>query len=232
MKKTIAPILKWLFRKIGIEINRAKNNDEDNATDIFIASKNVILQKPYRVSNKNRIFWGKNVFIGPNSFLNAMTQYPTTWTTNSEYYQESQHFDSKIIFGSNISATGGLQVSACSSVVIEDDVMFSSNILIIDNFHGYETAEIPYKYQKIQKIAPILIKRGSWIGQNVVVFGGVTIGEQCIIGANSVVTNNVPNRSIAVGAPAKVTKTWNKSRQQWSPVIDPSEKLNKYNSFG
>jgi acetyltransferase-like isoleucine patch superfamily enzyme len=45
-----------------------------------------------------------------------------------------------------------------------------------------------------------------WCGANVVVTSGVTIGERCVIGANSVVTENVPAGSIAAGAPAKVLR--------------------------
>jgi acetyltransferase-like isoleucine patch superfamily enzyme len=68
------------------------------------------------------------------------------------------------------------------------------------------------------RIAPIVIKRGCWIGQNVVVMPGVTIGELSIIGANSVVIGNIPPRSIAVGAPARVIKTWDATARAWVPV--------------
>jgi acetyltransferase-like isoleucine patch superfamily enzyme len=68
------------------------------------------------------------------------------------------------------------------------------------------------------RIAPIVIKRGCWIGQNVVIMPGVTIGELSIIGANSVVTGNIPPRSIAVGAPARVIKTWDAASRAWVPV--------------
>jgi acetyltransferase-like isoleucine patch superfamily enzyme len=68
------------------------------------------------------------------------------------------------------------------------------------------------------RIAPIVIKRGCWIGQNVVVMPGVTIGELSIIGANSVVTRDVPARSIAVGSPATVIKTWDATGRRWVAV--------------
>jgi acetyltransferase-like isoleucine patch superfamily enzyme len=96
--------------------------------------------------------------------------------------------------------------------------MFASNVHITDGLHGYENANEPYKYQKLFRIAPIRIKRGCWIGQNVVILPGVTIGELTIIGANSVVTKNIPDRCIAVGAPAKVIKTWDENTQRWVSV--------------
>ena len=47
--------------------------------------------------------------------------------------------------------------------------MFASNIHINDAFHGFETANKPYKYQKMFRISPIRIESGCWIGQNVVI---------------------------------------------------------------
>ena len=104
-----------------------------------------------------------------------------------------------------------------SEVTIEDDVLFASNIHINDSFHGYENANEPYKYQAIWKAAPIIIKKGCWIGQNVVVFPGVEIGEFTIIGANTVVTKSIPDRCIAAGSPAQVIKKWDETSQKWIP---------------
>ncbi len=64
-------------------------------------------------------------------------------------------------------------------------------------------------------ISPILIKKGCWVGQNVIVLPGVTIGEYCIIGANSVVKESIPDKCIAVGNPAKIVKKWEEETQHW-----------------
>jgi acetyltransferase-like isoleucine patch superfamily enzyme len=84
--------------------------------------------------------------------------------------------------------------------------------------HGFEHANEPYKYQKMWKIAPVLVKRGCWIGQNVVIMPGVTVGAFSIIGANSVVTKSIPDRCIAIGAPARVVKTWDERTKTWVAV--------------
>ncbi|WP_367115075.1 hypothetical protein [Thiocapsa sp.] len=65
------------------------------------------------------------------------------------------------------------------------------------------------------KPQPIRIGLGSWIGQNVVIMPGVSIGTCTIVGANSVVTRNLPSRAIAVGAPARVVKLWSDEREEW-----------------
>ena len=96
--------------------------------------------------------------------------------------------------------------------------MFASNVHINDGFHGYEKIQIPYKYQKIIGIQPIVIKKGCWIGQNTVILPGVVIGEQAIIGANSVVTKSVPGKSIAFGNPVKIQKKWNETTKAWQSI--------------
>jgi acetyltransferase-like isoleucine patch superfamily enzyme len=90
-------------------------------------------------------------------------------------------------------------------------VLIASNVTILDNFHGYENPDELYKYQPLSRIAPVLIKRGCWIGNNVVILSGVTIGEMTIVGANNVMTKSIPDRCIAVGAPARISKKWDRA---------------------
>ena len=71
--------------------------------------------------------------------------------------------------GDRVSATGYLTIGAVDSVVIEDDVLMASNIYIGDNLHGTARADVPYKYQPLDRISPVVVGRGSWIGEHVVI---------------------------------------------------------------
>lgn len=64
----------------------------------------------------------------------------------------------------------------------------------------------------------MIIGEGSWIGTNVVIVGNVRIGKRCVIGANSVVTKDIPNHCIAVGIPAKVVKQYNVHTGCWERI--------------
>ncbi|MBA3890788.1 MAG: acyltransferase, partial [Gemmatimonadaceae bacterium] len=90
-----------------------------------------------------------------------------------------------------------------------------ANVFIADGTHAFADADIPYKFQGMAEVAPVRIGRGSWLGTNVVVSPGVTIGEMVIVGANSVVTRDVPARSVVAGNPARVVKTWNAEHRVW-----------------
>jgi acetyltransferase-like isoleucine patch superfamily enzyme len=188
--------------------------------------KKTRIDLPRRIINAQFMFLGDNVWLGPGSFLIASTRYPTSPMQNPELELSLQHFSPKIEIGNRVTSTADLQIAAHREVIIEDDVLFASNVHIEDASHGYLTATIPYKYQPISNIAPVRIKRGCWIGQNVVILPGVTIGECSIIGANSVVTTSIPERCIAVGAPARVIKRWDDIMQRW--VVTTGSFANTY----
>ena len=79
---------------------------------------------------------------------------------------------------------------------------------------------MPLLYVKERSLSSksVIIKDNVWLGEHVSVLPGVTIGENSIIGANSVVTKSIPANSIAVGIPAKVIKQFNFETKRWEKV--------------
>jgi acetyltransferase-like isoleucine patch superfamily enzyme len=80
--------------------------------------------------------------------------------------------------------------------------------------HGYEDINLPIHKQPVS-MSPIVIENDSWIGANVVVTAGVTIGKHSVIAAGAVVTKSIPPFSIAVGNPARVIKQYNFESGKW-----------------
>lgn len=89
-------------------------------------------------------------------------------------------------------------------------VSFGDNVFIAPNC-GFYTAGHPLDYkqrnQGLEYAKPIRVGNNVWIGGNVVVLPGVTIGDNCVIGAGSIVTKDIPENTVAVGNPCKVIKT-------------------------
>lgn len=103
----------------------------------------------------------------------------------------------------------GAYVSCLDKVTIGEYFHCGQNLTIFTNNHDYESGEaIPYGRTNV--LRPVVIKDFVWIGANVIILPGVTIGEGCIIGAGSVVTHNIPDCAVAAGNPAKVIKFRNK----------------------
>ena len=96
-------------------------------------------------------------------------------------------------------------LSAAESIVIEDNVVISAFTTVIDLDHTWEGGSSEnVAYGNPVRTAPVRIGRGTWVGERVSVLRGSTIGRFCVIGANSVVRGEIPDFSVAVGAPARV----------------------------
>lgn len=108
-------------------------------------------------------------------------------------------------------------IFATASIVIEDKVLIAEKVYISDNLHGYEDITKPVIEQPIVQKKPVVIGEGTWLGDNVCVIGA-SIGKHSIIGANSVVTHDVPDYCVAVGSPAKVIKKYDFSINRWVKV--------------
>ncbi|MHA1370729.1 MAG: acyltransferase [Promethearchaeota archaeon] len=91
-------------------------------------------------------------------------------------------------------------------VIIEDDVDIGDRSLI----YAHSRGSPPLKRLYPRTIKRVIIKKGSWIGNNVMILPGVKIGPFSVVGGSSVVTRDIPPYSVAVGAPARVIRKINK----------------------
>jgi acetyltransferase-like isoleucine patch superfamily enzyme len=91
----------------------------------------------------------------------------------------------------------------CEGVTIEDDVFVGHNVAFINDSYPRATAEGQLQTEADWKVEKTLVKRGASIGSGATILSKVTIGENAIVGAGSVVTKDVPPNTIVVGNPAK-----------------------------
>jgi acetyltransferase-like isoleucine patch superfamily enzyme len=99
-----------------------------------------------------------------------------------------------------------VMVAAYELVEIGEHCMFANGCFISDGAHRFDDPNKPVPWQGFTTKGPTRIGDNVWCGANVVITSGVTIGERAVIGANSVVTQDIPSHSIAVGAPARMIK--------------------------
>jgi len=97
----------------------------------------------------------------------------------------------------------GVMVAVHGLVEIGDHCMFANGCFVTDASHRFDDPDKPVTWQGFTTKGPTRIADNVWCGANVVVTSGVTIGERCVVGANSVVTQDLPARTICAGAPAK-----------------------------
>lgn len=102
-------------------------------------------------------------------------------------------------------------------VNLGNDVILAQHITISGLNHNYENVNVPISLQNVST-APIVIEDECWLGANVVVTAGVTIGKHCVIAAGTIVTKNIPAYSVAVGNPARVIKQYNFETEKWEKI--------------
>lgn len=111
-------------------------------------------------------------------------------------------FGGNIHFGKHIILNRGVMLTDTGGIYIDDYVAIGPHASIITVNHLTD----PDK-RTILDVQPVHLKKNSWIGANAIVLPGVTIGENSIVGAGSIVTKDVPDNVVVVGSPAKVIKT-------------------------
>lgn len=105
-------------------------------------------------------------------------------------------------------------ITAVRNVVIGDYVLTANNVYISDNLHGYKDISKPIMHQPVRFKRAVVIGDGCWIGENACIIGA-RIGKNCVIGANAVVTSDIPDYSVAAGVPAVVIKKFDQNSQEW-----------------
>lgn len=165
--------------------------------------KQSIIDSPLRINGSNNIYIGNNVFVQYKTWLAAE---PLTGENNCRLIIEDGctigHFN---------------HIYATKSIILHKNVLTADKVYISDNLHGYEDVNMPVKTQPIVQNGTVEIGEGSWLGENVCVLGA-HVGKHCVIGSNSVVTRDIPDFCVAVGAPARIVKRYDFEIKKWVRV--------------
>ena len=113
----------------------------------------------------------------------------------------------RIRIGSGTFLNIAVMVAALELVEIGDHCMFANGCFVTDASHRFDDPDRPVPWQGFTSRGPTRVGDNVWCGAGVVITSGVTVGERAVIGANSVVTTDIPPFSVAAGAPARVLRT-------------------------
>ena len=172
-------------------------------------------------------FWAKADRLGPDMPL-------THWRLHFKSSMRSLCKSKFRYFGEGAEIRPGAYVIACSnvslgkgviirpgsmlfaspsdsrgSIVIEDYVLVGSGVHFYTSNHAFSDPNIPIFDQSVPatfEVTPIIVRRGSWVGANVVILPGVEFGDNSVVGAGTIVTKSVPPRVVFAGNPGKVIR--------------------------
>jgi acetyltransferase-like isoleucine patch superfamily enzyme len=157
------------------------------------------LVSPIHLVGVERISIGRGVYVGPGSALHCLPG------------QAGGPVAGLLSLGDGVKITGGCFIAAVQQVTIEANVLMGKNVHIADHMHKYSEVGVPVMHQGLDKIRPVVVQEGAWLGQGVVICPGVTVGKGAVIGANSVVNSDIDSYAVAVGSPARIVKRLTKS---------------------
>ena len=115
-------------------------------------------------------------------------------------------------FGNSVYANFNLTLVDDTHIYVGDHTMFGPNVVVATAGHPIvpELRELAYQYN-----APVHIGRNCWLGAGVIVLPGITIGDNSVIGAGSVVTKDIPANVVAVGNPCRVLREINEQDREY-----------------
>lgn len=156
--------------------------------------------KDYKFYNPQYMEFGENFSSENRLKIDAIDRY------------RNDVFKPEIIIGKNVTFINDIHIGAINKIVIGDGCLIASRVYISDHSHGeisLDSLQVRPADRPLISKGEVLIGKNVWIGEGACILPNVTIGDNCIIGANAVVTKSAPSNCILAGVPAKIIKNFN-----------------------
>ena len=147
---------------------------------------------PRSIVGARRLFVGAGSWILPGSRIECV-----------EIWQD-QRFEPRIEIGENVYIGRHFFAACVGKIKIADNCVLSDHVYISDCNHSYDKRYGHIMKRPLESRGGVTIGEGTFIGYRVVIMPGVTIGRDCVVGAQSVVTKSIPDGSTAAGVPARI----------------------------
>ena len=158
---------------------------------------------PMRLKNVQHIYIHDDVIINQHSFLLTLQTEPQRVP--------------KLVFGKGTVIGHMNHITCVDEVAIGQSVLTADRVYISDHSHDFSDPHLAILRQTVVSKGRVRIGDGTWIGENAVVLC-CNIGHHCVVGANSVVTHDIPDYCVVVGIPARIIKRFNKGSGLWERV--------------
>lgn len=167
-----------------------------------------VIKRPRVLWGREHIEIGSRCLVMSNCLMQAVVKY------------EESHYEPCIEIGDDVYIGRYAYLVAAQEITIADGCVLSEHVYIADNSHGYDPLAGPIMRQPLEVKGPVRIGPNCFLGYRVAVMPNITLGEWCIVGANSVVTCSFPAYSMIAGAPARLIKVYSHELHRWvTPTV-------------
>lgn len=202
----------YIFRLVS---ESRTNNAHKDLGEIQMGPGSIV-KPPRKLQGARYISIGVRSSIGEGSWLAAYDEYAGI------------QYRPQLIIGDNVSIGDFACITCIDKVAVGDGCLMSEYVYISDHVHGYDPRGGQLVRQPLTSKGPVLIGANTFVGYRVSILPGVSIGEYCVVGANSVVTKSCPDYCMLAGVPAKVIKRYSHDLQSWLSIDDYLQAASEY----
>jgi serine acetyltransferase len=153
-----------------------------------------VVMLPRRVQGASRVEIGADVIVQAHAWLAAVEHWGDT------------RYTPRIRIADHCRIGRHAMITAIEAVEIGEGCLLSEQVFISDHNHEAVPGPVPPTRQPLAPRGPVRVGRHCFIGIRACILGGVTLGDYCVVGANSVVTESFPAGSMVAGAPARLVR--------------------------
>ena len=194
-KRATGEVVHWAW-ETAVECAAIGPHSRRGRTFGRFGDNSVICFPPNTIFNEQFIHIGSGTMFGPDVTLSA-----------GMVPGQACISDPVVSIGDRCLIGKGSGIVGHFEIVIGNDVWTGHHVYITDQNHDYRDVTKPISQQAMPERS-VIIGDGSWLGHGAVVLPGSRIGKHVVVGANSVVSGELPDRCVAVGSPARVVKQW------------------------
>ena len=200
-------MLKNIINRIKYKSRVMHNRCNENKNIKLLNRYGAVIGNDFHCNGKLYVgYGGGEICIANNVTINSSQEYnPTAGMTYSAINMQG----GRLIIEDNVGISN-TTITCANEIIIEKDVAIGDGTMIADtNFHSLDVRERHMKANPGVRTAPIKICEGAFIGARAIILKGVTIGKEAVIGAGAVVTEDIPDKEVWGGNPARFIKKLN-----------------------
>lgn len=165
--------------------------------------QDAFIHRPCVIHGASCISLGDRSIILRDGYLSALEAYG------------GMRYRPRIVIGNDVYVGRHAYLTAINEISIGDGCVLSEHVYVTDLMHGLHPERGPIMQQPLESKGPVRIGPRCFLGYRAAIMPGVSLGEHCLVGANSVVTRSFGAFSMLAGVPARLIKTYSPETKQW-----------------